>query len=127
MMLGIVLLSPKATFDNNANFAFMAQMATESTWSVGLFLFGFFRICGLIINGSMEGATSVIRTLGAVTGFMIFFMIGFSMIVSWLVLGNAPSTGLAMYIPACGAEIAAIICASHDARVYQNGRGRSTS
>lgn len=127
LMLGLILLNPAPTFDSNPSFAFMQRLMPEGAWAVLLFCFGFTRVCGLIVNGSMEGVTSGIRTIGALIGFSCFFMIAFSMLSSWLVLGNPPPTGLAMYIPACGAEIAAVVCATYDARVHRNGNRSHTT
>lgn len=121
MGIGWVLMGPGDSLNNNP-FHVMHEVMPEWVWALMLFALGLIRIGGLIINGSMEGVTSLIRTTGAFIGFNCFFMISFSMLVSTIVFGNHPPVGLAMFIPSCGAEIAAMICATHDARMYRNGR-----
>lgn len=125
MLLGWILMSPADSFSNSSSFYWMAQIMPEESWAITLFLIGFGRLVGLIVNGSMEAVTPWIRVAGAIFGFAVFSVIGISMLFSYFILGAPPSTGLAVYIPAAGAEIAAMYLATIDARVYQDGKRNS--
>lgn len=121
MVLGIILLHPADSFGTLPAFVLMSEMFTEYTWGWILLVVGGSRLLGLIINGSMEAVTPWIRAAGAVCGFACFATIGFSMLTAWWFIGAAPSTGIAMYVVASCAEVAAIYLAFIDARIYRNG------
>ena len=99
-------------------------MMSEESWAVALFVVGFCRLVGLIVNGSMEAVTPWIRVVGAIFGFSVFSIIATSMLVSKYYLGAPPSTGLAVYIPAACAEVAAMYLAVIDAKVHRDGKRR---
>ena len=124
MLLGWILMDPADSFSASTSFTWMAQMMNEESWAVALFVVGFCRLVGLIVNGSIEAVTPWIRVVGAIFGFSVFSIIATSMLVSKYYLGTPPSTGLAVYIPAACAEIAAMYLAVIDARVYRDGKRR---
>lgn len=121
MTLGLILLHPADSFYNLPAFALMSEIAEEYTWGWILLTVGGSRLLGLLINGSMEAVTPWIRAVGAIFGFACFATIGFSMLTAWLLISAAPSTGIAMYVAAACAELAAMYLAFIDARIYQNG------
>lgn len=124
MLLGWILMDPADSFSASTSFLWMSQIMTEESWSITFFFVGFCRLIGLIVNGSMEAVTPWIRVVGAMFGFSVFSIIATSMLVSKYYLGAPPSTGLAVYIPAACAEIAAMYLAVIDARVYRDGKYR---
>ena len=120
-LLGLILMHSGSTFGNSTNWLLMESIATEETWSYTLFWVGTIRLAGLWINGAMEAVTPWIRTAGAFSGLFVFGSILSSMIYAWIWLGVPPSTGLAPYGVGFVMEIASIILAVADARIYRNG------
>jgi len=121
-LLGWILLDSAPTFSTSGAFLAMATWGQEESWGWFLMMIGASGLIGLVINGSMESVTPWIRVGRAVLGCIAFSMIATSMFISWLVYGNPPSTGIAMYLPSASFEVAAIYTAIIDARVYRNGR-----
>lgn len=120
-LLGLILMQNGDSFGNSNSFLWMASLFTEPTWALILISVGVIRLLGLIINGSMESVTPWIRTAGALIGLTVFGMIVTSILYARFWLGAAWSTGLSPYGVGFCMEIAAIVCASADARMYKNG------
>jgi len=119
--LGIIFLMPHDTFDLSATYMAMREWGTETQWGTFLLLTGITGLIGLFINGSMESVTPWIRVIRAIIGAIAFSMISVSLLITWLVYGNPPSTGIAMYVPCTIAEFWAIYNSITDARTYHNG------
>lgn len=110
------------TLDNSPVFTWMSNLFEERIWTAIFLSVGLGRLIGLIVNGSMQSVTVWIRFTGAVAGFMCFFTIAMSMLYAYVILKTAPPISMGMYIPAVGAEIAAMYISIQDARMYQNER-----
>lgn len=123
MGYGILLLQNGDTF-SNFNYILFRSIAQEDTWGVAMFLIGSARVCGLIINGARQDITPWIRAIGAFVGFFVFLILSMSLIAPWLA-GNPPAAGLAMFVPAAVAELAAIYYSVQDAKAYRDGRRTS--
>lgn len=120
--LGLVLLHPGETFKLSNSYTAMEMWGSESQWALLLTLCGISGLVGLFANGSMESVTPWIRAIRALIGALVFSMIASGLLISWLVYGNPPSTGLPMYWGVVVAEMSSIYNAITDARVYRNGR-----
>lgn len=120
-ILGIVLMQNGDSFGQGQAFLWMSTMLTEATWALILTAVGLIRIVGLIVNGSMESVTPWIRTIGAAFGLFVFGTIVTSILYAHYGLGAPWAPGLSPYGVAFCMEIAAIVCASADARIYRNG------
>jgi hypothetical protein len=120
-LLGLILMHPGATFRSSINWLLLESITSEQNWSLILFMIGTIRLAGLWVNGAMEAVTPWIRTAGAFGGLFVFGSILSSMIYAWVWLGVPPSTGLAPYGVGFIMEIASIVLAVSDARIYRNG------
>lgn len=122
MGLGYILAQPENTFTGNKSFVLLESWFPSETWALILGISGFFRLIGLIVNGSMESVTPWIRVTGAAVGFTYFALITASILLSHFYLGAPLSTGLAPYGMLACMELAAMYLAVIDARIYQNGK-----
>lgn len=125
MFMGLVLFHPSDTFSNSPNFQVFRETASEDTWAVFLFMVGFVRLGGLLVNGSRQDITPTIRALGAFVGFFIFFGMFFGFTATVIVANTAPPIILAMLGPSAVAELAAIVYSVRDAKAYRDGQRNS--
>lgn len=125
MFMGLVLFHPSNTFSNSPNFQVFRETASEDTWAVFLFLVGFVRVGGLLVNGARQDITPTIRALGAFVGFFVFFGMFFGFTATVLVNHSAPPIILAMLGPSAVAELAAIVYSVRDAKAYRDGQRHS--
>ena len=92
LLWGTIVLYNPSNFDSPAYSAELFSKPGPAVWGWAVILLGIVRVVALGINGYMARPTAIARSIGAVTGILLFSMLSLGLLFS----GTTP-TGLAPY------------------------------